>query len=714
MGNMLNGMKKLSIIIPVYNEEQILEKELGEIMAEMKELLPDLDYEILVVENGSFDNTPQILKKISENNSSVRVLSLPTPSYGNAFKEGILNANAHFLAVFNIDFWNIEFVKKTLPFLEKDVDVVVASKTMQGSKDSRPFLRRFITKSFNTFLRLFFGFKGTDTHGIKIFNKDNIIPVLKQCRTNKEIFDTELLIRAQKAGLLIKELPIDCEEKRKTPSNLLKRVPRTLKELFILWISLDKKAKDRQIIFLVAVLIFINIFSFSTLTTKPALWFDEGINIELARNFSEFGKLDLVVEPSTFSGWGANIGSTGYAITLPLALFFKIFGFGFAQARIYMLIWMNIFILLLFYFVKKQWNTNVAVITTLLVTTFPAFYALGRTVMGEIPGFVFLLLTLIWYLHKRNLFVSGIFLGLAVISKPSVYVFFIPAFVILFLLNKKEFFKKTLKLGFGAFIPFLVWILIYLPAVSSGSTWKDLKEHFINPYSEEGMTVWGNITNNLALFFYSPTLIYFSVFTLIIVLALCLNKDFYKKNRNLFLLSGIYGLFALFYFLKSFGYYRYLIAVQFLIFIFLAPTGICLSRYFSNRKHRRPAVVIFFGVLVLFQGIYLLAGAKLFYSNETQETVEYVKNNFAGSMIGVINLPTVACAIPAENKYQTISTYGLRDLGPHPLSFEEKKLPMVVILDGGHNLEEKYENQLKEFYKLNEVFGRIMIYELLF
>src|SRR3990167_10341716 len=71
------------------------------------------------------------------------------------------------------------------------------------------------------------------------------------------------------------------------------------------------------------------------LTTKPRLWFDEGINIEFAKNFLDFGKLDASVAPGEFSGLTRFYQASGYPLSLPLSLFFWIFGFGPVQARAY-------------------------------------------------------------------------------------------------------------------------------------------------------------------------------------------------------------------------------------------------------------------------------------------------------------------------------------------------------------------------------------------
>jgi len=458
-------------------------------------------------------------------------------------------------------------------------------------------------------------------------------------------------------------------------------------------------------------ILFMNVFSLANLTNKPGVWYDEGINIELARNFAEFGKLDLITEPLTFTGYGALIGSTGYPVTLPLALFFKIFGFGFAQARIYMLLWMNLALFAAFLFVKKRWGTGAAAAAVLLFVTFPPFYGNGRSVMGEIPGFVFMLWFLDWFLSGKKLWLAGIFLGLAVISKPSIFVFLIPATAILLALNRKDFIKKVFQLGAGSLIPFVVWVGIYADHAFSRNTWLNLKDHFANPYKEAGFSSAMNIKNNLLAFFQTPTLVYFLLLFVIIAAAGFLGREFFRRNRFFLILAGFYGLFSLFYFLKSLGYLRYLIAAQLLILIFLEPSlRVLENRFLPNKKIHLTAVIL--SLLILFQLGYLFTRAKLFYSSREERVFQYVERNFPESTVGVINIPPIASLIPPDKRFQTISSYGLRGVGENPLLREENRLPGVIILDSREPLEDKYVDILKRFYGLvAAIDGDTLIYK---
>ena len=234
----------LSIVIPIHNEELILESEMSAMNTALKQNLPDLNYEVLLVENGSRDRTLEIAQQISNTMPEVRVVSLASASYGGAVKEGILRAGGDLIAILNIDFWDIEFIKKALDILAYDkYDIVLGSKTMGGAKDLRPWTRRWITAGLNAILHLVFNFKGTDTHGMKMFSREKVAPIAGQCLTEREIFDTEMILRAQYQGLKTKEVPVICVEKRpstliaKNPMRILKLGWRTIRDLTIVFFS---------------------------------------------------------------------------------------------------------------------------------------------------------------------------------------------------------------------------------------------------------------------------------------------------------------------------------------------------------------------------------------------------------------------------------------------------------------------------------------------
>ena len=173
---------QLCIVIPIYNEEQILQAETERIMTEMAAVLPDVDYEILFVQNGSTDATPAIIADLAARYPNhLCVINRPAPGYGEAVKEGVLKSNGRYTAIFNIDFWDVSFIKAALAEMAgKGAALVIGSKSMQGAADSRSWFRRLITRGFNVVLKNLFGFRGTDTHGIKLLVTEKILPVVSR------------------------------------------------------------------------------------------------------------------------------------------------------------------------------------------------------------------------------------------------------------------------------------------------------------------------------------------------------------------------------------------------------------------------------------------------------------------------------------------------------------------------------------------------------
>lgn len=231
-------MKTLSIVIPVFNEEKVIRREIDDLVNQLSEAV-DFSYEIIMVENGSTDETIKVIKSFQKQYPQIRYLSLPLAAYGRALRAGVEKSEGEYIALFNIDFWDVNFLVSALNICRvDDYQVVVGSKTIQGARDFRPFLRRWITRLFNKFLQIIFAYRGTDSHGLKIFSREAILPIVAVCHTNKEIFDTELILKSGLRGLKILEIPVFCWEKRKSTYSVIKRIPSTIKDLFKLFAEL--------------------------------------------------------------------------------------------------------------------------------------------------------------------------------------------------------------------------------------------------------------------------------------------------------------------------------------------------------------------------------------------------------------------------------------------------------------------------------------------
>jgi len=238
---------QVSILIPIYNEEGILEDSVHRLVQGCN--AHRIPYELILCENGSRDRTVEIAERLCAEFPTVRLLRYHKPDYGGALNAGIQDARGRNIVCFEIDFYDVPFVEIANVMLKK-YDAVIGSKRAPGSRDRRPWIRRFITWGFNTFLRLFFGFKGTDTHGIKAFRAERAKPLAASCETGRDIFVTELVIRMERADLRMCEIPLEIEELRPAPINIAKRVPSAVKNLWRLWkathkIKRPERALDR-------------------------------------------------------------------------------------------------------------------------------------------------------------------------------------------------------------------------------------------------------------------------------------------------------------------------------------------------------------------------------------------------------------------------------------------------------------------------------------
>jgi glycosyltransferase involved in cell wall biosynthesis len=227
-------MAAISIIIPVYNEEQIL-------IPAVRNLVDGLasqpfTYEVILCENGSTDGTLTLARELSGSDSHIRVIHLPIPSYGHALKAGIEHARFDRLVLLNLDLCDLEFLSRATALLDQ-YDCVVGSKVAPGSQDERPLVRRIITRLFNGFLRLALGFQGSDTHGVKAFRRHRVLPLARACATQAELFDTELVLRGHRNALTWIEIPIMVRECRPARTSIIKRAWRTLPELTTLVVA---------------------------------------------------------------------------------------------------------------------------------------------------------------------------------------------------------------------------------------------------------------------------------------------------------------------------------------------------------------------------------------------------------------------------------------------------------------------------------------------
>lgn len=223
-------MSTYSIVIPVHNEASYLAGALAELLSDLGDLAASC--ELIIVENGSTDATAAIAEAtLAElgGSWSTSILRLPHGDYGAALRHGFQHASGHWIVSFDIDYYDVPFLQA---LSTSEADVVLASKRHSESADERSPYRRFATVVFNRLLKAIVGSELSDTHGIKALRRPWVTELVDDVVHNQDLFDTELVLRAERAGAVIDEVPIAVVERREARSSLLARVPRTVRGLF--------------------------------------------------------------------------------------------------------------------------------------------------------------------------------------------------------------------------------------------------------------------------------------------------------------------------------------------------------------------------------------------------------------------------------------------------------------------------------------------------
>ncbi len=239
MAERLNDAPEVSVVIPIYNESEILAQSVEGVVLGLRDLVGEGAFEVILAENGSNDGTPELAAELGTRFPELSSFSYPEPNYGGALREGIYRAKGRFVICEEIDLCDLDFHARALGVLRSgDAELVIGSKAMRGANDQRPLKRRVATVAYNGLLRVTLGFRGTDTHGLKAFARASLLPIVAECVVEFDVFASEFVIRAQRAGRRCTEIPVELNEKRAPSIRLGARVPRVLKNLMRLMVSI--------------------------------------------------------------------------------------------------------------------------------------------------------------------------------------------------------------------------------------------------------------------------------------------------------------------------------------------------------------------------------------------------------------------------------------------------------------------------------------------
>jgi glycosyltransferase involved in cell wall biosynthesis len=203
------GQVAVSFVIPAYNEEIYIEDTLGTLDLAVKD--ESLIYEIVVVDDGSIDNTSTKALKYARRNDHVKVVRYArNTGKGFAIKTGFNKATGDVIMFVDSDMEiNLNTISKYVKALEKG-DIVIASKWHANSRVSMPLGRRILSRTFNLLVRLLVNASLKDTQvGFKVMKRSAVDRIFPRLAVKRFAFDVELLAVAHLYGLKVVEMPVD-------------------------------------------------------------------------------------------------------------------------------------------------------------------------------------------------------------------------------------------------------------------------------------------------------------------------------------------------------------------------------------------------------------------------------------------------------------------------------------------------------------------------
>lgn len=228
MGNEKNVL--FSCVIPVYNEKDCLYENVHNLIKKFEEL--NIDFEIVVSDDGSTDSTPDIAELLLAGDSRVKyVRSDLNTGRGEAVSRGFRECSGQILAFIDIDLaTSLDSLPTLIDIIKNGADVATGSRWLKQSIVKRSAYRRLISFVYNLIVRLLFNSKIKDHQcGFKAFRREKALQLLNEMgeRTDRLwAWDTEILIRAQKKGLKIVEFPVVWYQGKHSKFRVLYDVPK--------------------------------------------------------------------------------------------------------------------------------------------------------------------------------------------------------------------------------------------------------------------------------------------------------------------------------------------------------------------------------------------------------------------------------------------------------------------------------------------------------
>jgi glycosyltransferase involved in cell wall biosynthesis len=213
-GRMLSSRPEVEVVIPVHNEQVVLEGSVRMLHAYLSTAFP-FSWQITIVDNASTDRTLQVARRLMYELPEVGAMHLPAKGRGRALRIAWMASHASVVAYMDVDLsTNLSaLLPLVAPLMSGHSDLAIGTRLHHGARVERSAKREVISRCYNHLLRLALRARFSDAQcGFKAIRSQAAHELLPLVADQEWFFDTELLVLAQRRGLRIHEVPVDWVE----------------------------------------------------------------------------------------------------------------------------------------------------------------------------------------------------------------------------------------------------------------------------------------------------------------------------------------------------------------------------------------------------------------------------------------------------------------------------------------------------------------------
>jgi len=203
----------ISAVIPVYNDRKALERAIPRSLQCLSAISPD--FELIIAEDGSTDGSADFVSEYAAKDGRIRLLhSDARLGRGAALNRAFADAKAAVVCYYDVDLaTDMRHLKELVGAIEDGYDISTGSRLLSGSRIKRTEGRELASRGYNFLVRSVLGSRLHDHQcGFKAFRRDRVIELSGSVRAIHWFWDTEILVRAERAGYRIKEFPVHWEQ----------------------------------------------------------------------------------------------------------------------------------------------------------------------------------------------------------------------------------------------------------------------------------------------------------------------------------------------------------------------------------------------------------------------------------------------------------------------------------------------------------------------